>query len=390
MADELTSTGLAIDSFDTRLANVQAALRAAIAPNLDLSPQSATGQLVYILVERIQANLELIRAIYSAWDPDSATGQSLTALAYITGTARNPATPGHVTLTVNLNGGVTLPAGSVAAVTGEPTNRWVTDDDVVAPAGPAANYFIDATAETAGAIQALLGTITVIATPVAGWNSVTNAADATPGDDEETDVALRLRRELELAIGGSTSVDAIQAELIDLDGMEECWVLENATDVVDANGLPAHSFEAILWDGSTPAVTNALIAETIFKTKAAGIRSFGVTTQSHTDDQGNAHAINFTRADDQRMLVEVTLTTGAGYPGAAAVRALIEAQGNANLGIGDDVYRSKVSAVVCTLPGVVDCSLVRLSIWPAALGAADVPIGLRQIARFAAADVTVI
>ena len=389
MADELTVLGLSVDSLEDRIAAVSAILRAAISPNLDLSPDKSTGQIVRILAERTQSVLELVRAVHSGMDPDAATGDALTALALLTGTQREAATYGRVILSVNLDGATLLPAGSVASVAGDATNRWATDADFTSPAGPAAWYFLQATCTEAGAIQAVAGTITVIATPVVGWNLVTNAADATEGLEEETDTALRLRREQELAIGGSTSCDAIQAELSQLVGMIEATVLENDLDTT-VDGIPPHAVEAIVWDGSPEAVADADIAEVIFESKAAGIRAWGLTDLiNHVDDQGNSHAVRFTRATALRIRVEVTLTHDATYVGDAAVQAEIVARALAYFGVGDDVFRSRIIDWTMNCQGVLNVSLVRLAIFPAAVAGVDLTVDIREIATIATGDIVV-
>ena len=389
MSDELTVAGLQIDSLEDRLEAVCGLLRAAIASNLDLTPDQPTGQLVRILVERTQSVLEVVRAVHAGGDPLTATGQALTALCYLTGTQRRAATYGHVTLSVNLDGGVTLPAGSVAHVAGDAENRWATDVDVTAPAGPPAAYNVAATCEASGPIQALLGTITVIATPVVGWNSVTNAADAAEGDAEETDADLRERRELELALGGSTTIDAIRAELIALTGMIEAIVIENDAHYV-VDGMPPHSIECIIWDGSPAAVADADIAETIWTSKSAGVYAWGLTdTANHTDDQGGIHVVAWTRATPLQILVEVTVTTDATYLGAAAIQDYIEAQAATFFSCGVDVFRSRIIDWTMEVQGVVDVSLVELAISPAVVAAVDIPVDIREIATIAAGDVVV-
>ena len=386
MADELTATGLSLDSLEDRIEALKGLLRAAIATNLDLSTEQPTGQLVKIFSERVQAALELVQAVHRSIDPDSATGDALTALCLLTGTQRNAATHGHVTLSLDLAALTTVPAGSVAAVAGAADNRWITDVPVTSVG--AGVYTVAATAEDTGPVQAVAGTITVIATPVAGWNTVTNAADATLGLSEETDTALRLRRENELAIGGSTSVDAIRSELSQLVGMIEATVLENDLDTT-VDGIPPHAIEAVVWDGSPPAVANADIAETIFESKAGGIRAWGSTLVAHVDDQGNPHAIRFTRAEDLRIVVDVDVDTEAGYIGNAAVAAYIEAQAALFFRVGGDVYRSRITDWVMDCAGVVNVALVQLSIFPAAVAAADIVVDVREIATIDVADVTV-
>ena len=388
MADELTAAGLHIDSLEDRIAAVKAEIRALIAPNLDLSTETPLGQIVEIWCERTQAALELARSLYASLDPDGASGDALAARSLWTGTVKRGATAGLVLLTVNLDGGTNLPAGSVAAVAGEPANRWATTEAVPAPAGPAADYTVVAEAEETGAIQALAGTITVIATPVAGWNTVTNAADAVPGAGEESDPDLRLRREDELEGGGSATVNSIRAGLRRLEGMISAIVYENDLDVA-ADGIPPHAVEAVIWDGPIPAVANADIAETVWTRKAAGIRPWGSTITDHEDSAGISHEVRFTRVAPIRCRVRVEVLVDSDYAGNASVRDAVEARAAAFLTPGVDLYRSRVTDWVMDVAGVVNVIVVTLARWPDAEAAVDLPMDVREIATIDAADVTV-
>jgi len=389
MADELTAAGLHIDSLEDRTAAVKAEIRALIAPNLDLSTETPLGQIVEIWCERTQAALELARSLYASLDPDGASGDALAARSLWTGTVKRGASAGLVLLTVNLDGGTNLPAGSVAAVAGEPSNRWATTEAVVAPAGPAANYTVVAEAEETGPIQALAGTITVIATPVVGWNAVTNAAAAVPGAGEETDPALRIRREEELEGGGSATVNSIRAGLRRLGGMISATVYENELDVA-AGGLPPHSVEAVVWDGAIPAVADADIAETVWTRKAAGIRPWGSTITDHEDSAGISHEVRFTRVAQVFVRIRVRIQVDGDYTGPASVRNAVAARGAAFLAPGVDLYRSRVVDWTMDVPGVVNVVEALLSLWPAAPAAIDLPMDPRQIASYTFADVDVV
>jgi len=369
MADELTITGLSIDDYETRRAAVVAALRAEISAILDVSPEQPTGQLTDILLERVQAVAELLQSIHSAIDPGQATG----------------------TLTVNLDALTTLPAGSIAAVTGDLDNQWVTDVDCTSVG--AGNYTVLARASETGPIQALAGTITVIVTPVAGWNSVTNAAAATMGEAEETDAELRLRRELETTLGGSSSVDAIRAALVNLDGMIMCQVLERETWAA-GNGMPPHSIEALIWDGAAPVVANADIAEQIFLEKPAGIQAYGSTVVTHADSSGIDHLIGFTRAT--QVAYEMTynlLVDPDEYTGSTALAAAIAAWSDANLMIGG-VYGYMVYSRYFSLPfqlaaGVLNVDGFNWSVVGNPNVVTDLPVGIREIPTVAAVNITI-
>lgn len=390
MADQLLSTGLTIDDLETRLAAITVRLRAAISTVLDVSPNTDIGQLAQIFTEHDQQLAELLQEVFSSFDPDQATGQALDALCSITGTYRQAATFGTVAVTLGLDAITTVPAGTVFSVSGAPDNTWALSAAVTSVG--AGNYAGSATAQTAGDVEALAGTLTVIVTPVAGLNSVTNASNATPGEERETDAALRLRRELEVTLAGSASVDSIRAAISALTGVLEVYVYENPLNVAVAP-MPPHSIEAVFWTiytGATLTALKTLIAAAIFTEKAAGIQAYGTSSELVTDAQGNDHTIGYTLADEQACDVEVTVTHESTWAGAAAVQTAIATWAAANLGIGDEVYRSQISGVVIDLQGVIDVSLVRLAIQPAGLAAGDLTITARQIATIASGDVTVL
>ena len=96
-------------------------------------------------------------------------------------TATTAATFGYVYATCTLNGAVTLPAGSTISDGGN--SRWALQNAFTSPAGPAADYVLQFRCERVGRVLGLAGTLTTIETAVAGWNSVTHAADAEPGEN---------------------------------------------------------------------------------------------------------------------------------------------------------------------------------------------------------------
>jgi uncharacterized phage protein gp47/JayE len=393
--DTLDALGLTIDSLQSRIARIKTTLRGSIDSALNLASNTGLGQIVQTLSDQAHQIAELIQSAYSSFDPDEATGHALTSLALITGTVRRSATSGTVNLRVNLNGGNTLPAGSIAAVTGSSTNRWATDIDVVAPAGPAANYTVAATCITTGQIEAPAGTIIEIVTPFAFWNSVTNLSDATPGVNQEEDDELRERRQNEVSLGGSSSVDSIGADISQIDGVVSSLVYENDRWYTDGR-RPPNSIEVVIWDGSPPAVADSDIAEAIFQSKPAGIQAFGTTLATHVDERGFSHGIGFTRATVVNILVELWVIVDSDYVGDSVVKSTIEdlIEG---LGVGEDVRRAHIVAAIEPLQGVryVSCinggNEVKISRKPAAVSPVDIVISEFEIAMIdvAATDIVV-
>jgi uncharacterized phage protein gp47/JayE len=396
---ELTSAGLSIDDLETVRAEVVADLRSKISPVLDVSPDSATGQKTDIYLERLQSVAELLQLLFSSLSPMTATGLLLEAVCSITGTYKNPATKGSVTLKLSLDAGKTVPAGSQAAVSGDPDNIWVIDEDVTSVA--AGDYTETATALLPGAYPAPAGTITEIVTAVAGWTAVTNDADANKGDEADTDSELRTRREQEIALGGSTNVGAIKAEVSELDWIDGVVVYENTTDHAIAP-MPAKSVEVVI--KKTTALTSAQVAELaelIFEEKAGGVQAFGSdigdgsgdTYTIHEDAQGNSHAIGWTLATGVTIHVAIDISSSGdydpeSYEGDTALKAAIASWGN-TLSIGEKVAYFQLIEAVMSQPGIDNATTITVDTVDPPVGTSDIAIGQRQRALFDSSNIDV-
>lgn len=183
-----------------------------------------------------------------------------------------------------------------------------------------------------GSVIGLAGTITVISTPISGWDAVSNFLDAALGQVEETDAAFRLRRIAVLQDLGNATVEAILGGLAGVADITQTALFVNDTGLVVA-GRPPHSFEALVTGGA-----DQDIWDSIFANKAAGIETFGTEVGTATDSQGISHTIEFSRPVVITIYLDLTLTVNADYPadGDALVETLVNAWGDA-LGIGVDV-----------------------------------------------------
>ncbi len=202
---------------------------------------------------------------------------------------------------------------------------------------------VQTVAETAGATQALAGTLTVIETLVSGWDSVDNLEDATVGRDIETDEEYSLRRTESLQQAASGTVEAIKNKIInDVEDVITAIVVENDS-LVEVDGIPAKSFETVVQGGDEQD-----IAEAIFDVKAAGITAFGTINKTVSDSQGIDHNIGFSRPIDIDIYIDVTVTENtAGTITDTEVKNALLAYGD-TLGIGDDVvvYPDMVASLV--------------------------------------------
>lgn len=86
-----------------------------------------------------------------------------------------------------------------------------------------------------GAILAVEGSLAQIETPVAGLDEIDNIDDGVVGNEVETDVALRARRELSLRILGAATIAAIEARLLqEVENVTSAKVFENETSTYNS------------------------------------------------------------------------------------------------------------------------------------------------------------
>lgn len=213
-----------------------------------------------------------------------------------------------------------------------------------------------------GAISALAHAINRIITPVSGLDAVLNFESIDEnngmGNDVESDDALRLRRLNSLRVGGSASVEAIRARILALKGVAACFVQENVTDYVDANGLDPHSIKVIVSGGD-----EMEIAKTIWQSKAGGIKVMGgddAVVVTFTDSQGNLQTISFFRPLEKFAYVDVTIEEidengiPSGYLELIANNIL--EWGDAHT-IGQDLIYQQLFGVVFKVPGILKASI---------------------------------
>lgn len=370
---------------------INAELLAKISQALNLSETALMGVFVGIFAER-EANVwQLAQAVYNAMDPDQAENFSLDALSALTGTLRDAATRSLITgALLGLDAATTVPAGSIAAVDGNPAARFRLVADVTSTT--AGDYPGDFEGEDTGPTVANAGTLTVIATPVTGWNSVTNPADAALGADIETDTHLRQKRENELAAAGTSTADAIRADLLEVEGIASCTVFLNDGNTTDVNGLPPHSVEVLIYDPLP--VSNTVIAQAIWDAKAAGIETYSaaLTSGTATDSEGVDHTMFFTRVTikDVYLIIDIEVTGSYPVSGDTAVAAAVALYGDETYQAGDDVILSALYPSVFSVTGVKRIAEIKAGFSASPTATVDLAIGLRELADLDTSRISVV
>jgi len=391
----VTATGFVDKPIEVILQEIQDAQRdpAAFGPSFDVSAQSPEGQFNGIFAAAIREMWEIAQAVYSDIDPDKAIGTGLAAIASLSGTVKKGAVASTVTATVNLNAGKTLKAGAIASVSGNKSARFVTLTDAVNSGGSAADVAVAMASETAGPAVADAGTLTVIESAQTGWNSVTNTLDAVIGSLPETDAQIRVRREQEIRRPGSANADAVKADVEAVPGVTGYTVLENWTDVTDANGLPPKSFMVLAIGGNVDA-----IAPAIWDSKPDGIEPYGTTSGTAVDADGHDQTIAFTRPSPTTVYLNVHVTKrtsppGALYPadGDQQIKDALSLWGQENLAThcGEYLVLSQLVPVVFGISGVVDVSEIQAGTSPGPTGTANIAIDVLHYADIETANVAI-
>lgn len=409
----LTVDGLVIRTQEETNEEFEVAQRDAFGIEVETGSDSVIGNLNAVFSRDIRTVEELVQAVYDSFDDRFATGASLERISAYTGTFRRAATSSFTELDVTADAGTSIDPGlGVFATSGPTQRRFINVDAIVNPGPGQAVLSITVRSEETGPVEAAAGSITVIAEPAPGVVSVTNPADAVLGEEVETDAELRTRRVSELARPGVSTVDAIRADVSDAltDPANnvvprDVVVFENDADVTDGDGRPPHSVEVLVDDGTPTGtlITDAQIAQAVFDARPGGIATTGNDgPEDAFDSRGVARPTEFSRPVIVPVEVEVTITRGPQW--SPTVDTAIE-DGLAefvteNVGIGEDLILSRLSAVILGIPGVcegiatpeevTDVTLVRAAIIPAALSTANVPAGPRDKITLDAADVTVL
>ena len=247
---------------------------------------------------------------------------------------------------------------------------------------------VTAICETQGPVTALAGNINGIATPTAGWTSITNAVAAIPGQPVEADSGLRSRQAISTELPSQTVLAGTIAGIASLAGVTRFKVYENPTN--DAGDLPAHSIGAIV-EGDT----DANIAQIIYNNRGLGCYTDGTTTVPLADPiYGVTTEIRFSRPTPAPISVSLTIYPLTGYTTAttAAIKAAIVAYLNA-LKIGETITISALYGVALAVMPSLIVPMFSITALTAGLvgyeSTTDIPVAFNEVSTCIADNVVI-
>ena len=380
----VTSDGITAPSYDEILDYFQTQARSIFGSDSNLDADTQDGQLIAIFSAALHDVNSQAIATYNAFGPKTAIGPALDNAVALNGLKRQQATASQVDLRLIGQAGTIITNGA-ALDTFE--NRWLLPDEVIIPVS--GEITVTATAEEAGAIEAVPGSINRIATPTLGWQSVTNPSAATVGVAVETDTVLRERQARSTALPSISLWEGIISSLLNIPGVVRVSGVKNDTNIPDDNGIPGHTIAMIVDGGQV-----AEIGETIFLKKAEGTGTYGDVETTYMDSYGFPNKVRFSRPTIVEISATLTISPAADYITTVAdeIKTRIAEYIN-GLAIGESVNAARVlTAAIMQCPGIDD----RFPVTALTLGknsgpqtAASIPIQWNEAASCDIADISI-
>ncbi len=352
----------------------------------DISTDEKTplGKFIRLDAYDLAEAYEDMENVYYAGFPDTARGVDLDRQCVAVSISRNP--PTNAVHSVEFTGtvGYIIPAGFLVG-TADGIEFHTEQDATIGSDGKVTAEVYCSDYGTVGNVAP--PAISEIINPDAEVESIRHISIVTPGQDQETDPTLRSRYHLASAGAGSATSDAIKAEIMRVSNVKGCIVVENDTDVVDADGRPPNSFECYVF---APEDQDNDVAAAIFRKKPIGIRTTGSVTVQVQDAGGFSHDVKFSRVTNVPIYVKATVKVSSEFEADGHDQIVSNLTSYFNsLTNGDDVILSRMYSYIHSVTGVVETSELLISTDGTTYDAQSVPCSPSQVAVVGGIDVEV-
>jgi hypothetical protein len=171
---------------------------------------------------------------------------------------------------------------------------------------------------------------------------------------------------------------------------------ENTSSYTDGLGRPPHSIECVVqvasWIDTLPPdqqlAVQTLFLQTLWRVKPGGIAYYGSNVGTMLDSQGIARPVAYSDATSVTVFVNMTIITDpTAYAGDADLKTRIVAYGS-TFAMGQDVIWSKLFALICDVPGVLDVTDLRIGLgYLVEQSQQNIAIDRRTVAQFSSGSI---
>lgn len=279
---------------------------------INFDSSSPDGQFTNILTQLISDNKELTREVYNSFNPDNCSGtvqDSRYALNYIT---RNGGSFTLQDINITVNQTVTLEGldgryndinAASYTVSDNAGNLWYLKDTTTISLGvgeTTKTVTVPFRSRLKGDYSSPTGTIQNQVTKVLGVVSVNNSvAPTVKGQTQETDAQFRIRRNRSTTIRGQNNYDAMNAQLLELDGVTDAIVHVNDTATnPDSTGTAAYTIWAIVEGGSSEDIVSVIYQN------GCGLNTRGGVSDTTRNVAGEVITVYYDEAASARLYVK--------------------------------------------------------------------------------------
>jgi uncharacterized phage protein gp47/JayE len=390
VAPSINPSGLTVPSYQDILSDLIAQAKSIYGNDIYLEIDSADYQLLSVFALKISDTMNAIELAYNSRSPLTAIGSGLDAIIKLNGLSRKAASYSTCQVTLTGIADTVITSGVVKNTAGY---KWSLP--IITTIGIGGTVTVTATCQTLGSVTATIGDITIIATPTAGWTSVTNSVAAIAGQNVEDDSSLRSRQSISAELPSQTMLTGTIAAIATLSNVTRYKVYENYTNLAstDPNGfnLPPHSITAVV-EGSTD---NA-VAQVIYNNRGLGCYTNGTTTIDVLDaTYGTKTTIRFYRPEYVPIYVAMTIKALTGYTSSTttAIKTAIAAYLN-SLQIGEELtisalYGAALSVLVSLSSPTFSIRAVAADITPNPTATNDITTDFYKVFSGDVANITI-
>lgn len=332
-------------------ADIEAKLLVIYGSNLDTAPDAPEGLTIGVFSGAADELWEVLEEYSAQFSPQSAVGAMLSALVQLNGLLRNDDIRSSAVCDVASTDS-TIAAGSIGA--NDEGDEFTNLAEIAISGGTGSGLF---TSTARGTVPVDAGTITTVVTEDTGWTTITNPLAGTVGQLEESDPALRRRRERSVEGNSTNTEQALTAALLAVSNVLDVRVIDNKeSDPDPVIGTGGHSARCVVLGGA-----DADIADTVWPLMPLGIKTDGAESAGTTDFAGKAQTVNFQRPTQTDIYMNIKTRPLANFPADGViliaqsildyVAGNLEDHENGLLGIGDSVIWGRMGIGPNTIPG---------------------------------------
>jgi uncharacterized phage protein gp47/JayE len=267
--------------------------------DINLDSDTPDGQDLNIQAQMEADISEILTDYFNGLKVDNAMGQELDNLANFKGLKRLGGTYTIIPITVVTNRDVSLETSF--KIQDSSNNVFYLQSPAILEAG---THILNFVSEAIGNINPPTNTLNEIVTVTLGVVSVNNENNPLyVGVEEEDDYTFRNRVKTSSIIGGKGGVDNIRSTILQVDGVIDCQIDSNRTNVVNENGTPAHYNWIVVNGGKDEDIANA-----IYSTINGGVGMKGNVVVPVTTEQNTLELITFDRPQAEYIYITFHVT----------------------------------------------------------------------------------